>query len=101
MDKKNQQISVADVEGPWHDSAFDSGLITRCKNAWQKPIDELTNEEMATFLRQEIAVSHILPAAEQRVLAGIDDGSEMGQLLMRRKHQSLPVGAFIHLAIAQ
>jgi len=69
--------SVADILGPWVDPNFESGLIHRCRAAWNKPLDELTNEEMATFLRQEIAVEGILPLAESRVKNGYDDDSEM------------------------
>jgi hypothetical protein len=69
--------SVADILGPWVDPNFESGLIQRCRAAWNKPLDELTNEEMATFLRQEIAVDEIFPLAASRVENGYDDDSEM------------------------
>ena len=77
MMKEGKSISVKDVEGEWEDSDFDSGLIQRCKNAWDKPLPDLTNEEMATFLRQKIAVTHILPLAEQRIRDSVDDDTEM------------------------
>jgi hypothetical protein len=71
--------SVADVEGAWVDSDFDSGLIERCKRYWNIPATELSNEMLATYLRQRIAVQLIVPEAQRRLDAGIDDGSEMYQ----------------------
>jgi hypothetical protein len=77
MFKRNGMPSLADIEGPWVDPDFDSGLIQRCKRAWTKPLDELTNEELATLLRQRIAVTHVLPVAQERLEAGINDDSEL------------------------
>jgi hypothetical protein len=71
--------SVADVEGAWVDSDFDSGLTERCKRYWSIPVTELSNEMLATYLRQRIAVHLIMPEARKRLDAGIDDGSEMYQ----------------------
>jgi len=70
------ETTVADVEGPWIDSEFESSLILRCKNAWDKPIKKLSNEELSTFLRQKIAVQAILPTAKERAASGIEDGTE-------------------------
>jgi hypothetical protein len=70
-------ISVSDIVGKWVNSDFDSGLIARCKSAWEKPIVDLTNEELATFLRQNIAMSAILPEARKRMVNNFNDGSEM------------------------
>jgi hypothetical protein len=75
MDNVTDDLSVADLLGPWRDPDFESGLIARCRRAWNKPIRELTNEELATFLRQEIAVDALLPFAKRRVELGIDDNS--------------------------
>ncbi len=69
--------SAADVEGPWIDPDFDSGLIQRCKANWHTPISELTNEILATFLRQEIALSLVIPEARKRVTAGYIDDTEL------------------------
>ncbi len=68
--------TVADIEGPWEDSDFDSGLIERCKRAWAKPITKLNNQELATLLRQNIAVADLLPIARKRVRDQIDDDTE-------------------------
>lgn len=70
-------ISVADLLGPWVEPDWDSGLIERCRNAWNKPLQELTNREMATLLNQRLAVKHILPIASKRVLDGFDDDTEI------------------------
>lgn len=75
MEQENR--TVADIEGPWVDSDFESGLIERCKRAWTKPISGLTNQELATLLRQNIAVVEILPTAKKRITHQIDDDSEI------------------------
>ncbi|MFA6466621.1 MAG: contact-dependent growth inhibition system immunity protein [Patescibacteria group bacterium] len=69
--------SIKDILGPWEDPNFDSSLIERCRNAWEKELDLLTNEEMATFLRQNIAASNILPLAKKRIAEKYDDNTEM------------------------
>ena len=73
--KANQ--SIADILGPWVETDWGSGLIEKCRRAWNKPFTELTNEELATLLRQDIAVAHILPIAEDRIRKGVDDDTEM------------------------
>jgi hypothetical protein len=92
--------TVSDILGPWEDPDWDSGLIARLKAAWDKPIDQLSNEELATFLRQDMAVQHILPTALHRVEAKIDDDTEMyeGELqaavqAAKGRHQSSPANA--------
>src|SRR6195256_4788305 len=67
MANTTDNISVADLLGPWADPDWDSGLIDRCRTAWGKPLRDLTNQEMATLLRQRVAVEHILPLARKRV----------------------------------
>jgi hypothetical protein len=69
--------SVADFLGPWVEPDWDSGLIDRCRSAWSKPIRDLTNQELATLLRQRFAVEHLLPVASQRVRDGFDDDTEI------------------------
>jgi hypothetical protein len=80
--------SIADLLGPWQDSDFESGLIQRCKLAWNKPRQELTNEELATLLRQEIATEFILPEARYRLDNKIDDDSEMFEGELREAVQA-------------
>jgi hypothetical protein len=69
--------SIADLLGPWVEPDWDSGLIERCRQAWSKPLRDLSREELATLLRQRIAVEHVLPIAKRRVHDGIDDDTEM------------------------
>ena len=76
MPNDKKKLSVADIQGDWIDSNFESSLIERCKNAWCKPLDILTNKEMATFLQQRIAVGEILPLALKRLKDGFDDETE-------------------------
>ena len=73
MDK----ISIADILGPWINPDWDSGLIDRLREAWNKPIRDLSNEDLATLLRQRFAVEQILPIARQRLADGIDDDMEI------------------------
>lgn len=68
---------MADVEGPWIDPGFDSGLIDRCKRYWNVPVSELPNGILATYLRQRIALCLIFSESQRRIEAGIDDDSEM------------------------
>jgi hypothetical protein len=69
--------SLADLLGPWIDPDCDSGLIERVRRSWSVPIPELSNEMLATFLRQEIATEVIVPEARRRLEAGINDSSEL------------------------
>jgi hypothetical protein len=72
----NNRKSIADLLGPWVDPNFQSGLILRCKAAWYKPLEDLTNLELATFLDQRIGIDHVLPIAKNRVESKIDDDTE-------------------------
>lgn len=69
--------SIADLLGPWIQPDLDSGLIERCRIAWSKPLRDLSREELATLLRQRIAVEHLLPIARQRLQHDTDDDTEM------------------------
>jgi hypothetical protein len=82
--------SLSDLLGPWIDSDWNSGLNARCKNAWSKPLRDLSREELATLLRQRIAVEHLLPIAKKRLEDGIDDDTEMfdGELQEAIEHAS-------------
>ena len=71
-----ESISIADIVGPWVEPSWESGLTDRCRKAWSKPLKDLSREELATLLRQGIAVEYLLPVAKQKVRAGIDDGSK-------------------------
>ena len=75
--RREQAKSVADVEGPWVGQAFASGLIERCRRGWEVPVGELSNEMLATYLRQRIGLAVVVPEARRRVGEGYDDGSEM------------------------
>lgn len=68
--------SLAHILGPWVEPDWDSGLIARCREAWGKPLRDLSREELATLLRQRFAVEHLLPVA-RRKLQETDDDTEM------------------------
>jgi hypothetical protein len=74
---QSDTTSLANLLGPWVDSDLTSGLVERCKNAWSKPLRDLSREELATLLRQRLAVEHLLPIAKKRLDDGIDDHTEM------------------------
>jgi hypothetical protein len=74
---RKQRATVADVEGPWVEPEFKSGLIERCKRGWNTPIGELTNELLATYLRQKIALRLVVPEARKRPADGYVDGTEL------------------------
>jgi hypothetical protein len=69
--------SVADIVGQWVDPDWDSGLIERLRRSWSTPINELSNEMLATFLRQRIATGIIMQEAIRRLETGFDDASEI------------------------
>jgi hypothetical protein len=73
---RERPVTVADVEGPWVEPDFDSGLIDRCRRGWNTPVGELTNVLLATYLRQKIALSIVVPEARKRVAADFTDGTE-------------------------
>jgi len=74
--EKRQQLSLCDIFGDWNGVGVDASLVERIKNAWKKPLSQLTNIELAALLRQRFAVEYILPLARQRLLEESDDGTE-------------------------
>ena len=83
---------LSDLIGPWADTDFESSLIERCKNAWSKPLQDLSSAELATLLQQRIAVTYLLPLARKRLKDRIEDGTEMyeGELEAAIEHASYP-----------
>lgn len=77
MKDATDNTSIADILGPWVESDWESGLIARCREAWNKPLRDLSREELATLLRQRFAVEHVLPVARKKLETGIDDDTEM------------------------
>lgn len=72
-----QPATVADVEGPWVEPRFRSGLIARCKRGWNTPVVELTDELLATYLRQKIGLSLVIPEARRRLAERRADDTEL------------------------
>jgi hypothetical protein len=72
----NREISVEKIVGRWTGSA-DTGLMQRCKEAWDKPLMELSDLMVATLLNQKIAVPRILIEAEYRLANTDRDDSEL------------------------
>ena len=75
--RRKSLATVADVEGPWVDPDYDSGLVRQCKRGWNVPVSELSNELLATYLRQKIALRIVLPEARKRLDEGFTDGTEL------------------------
>jgi hypothetical protein len=73
----SQEASVAEIEGPWTESSFESGLIDRRKRYWSVPIVKLPNTILAMYIRQRIAISAIVPEARRRLSSGLNDDSEV------------------------
>ena len=84
-------VSIADILGPWVEPDWDSGLMARCKEAWNKPLRDLSRQELATLLRQKLAVEHLLPVAGKK-LKEADDNTEMfdGELAAAIEYASKP-----------
>lgn len=74
---RKQAQTVEDIEGPWIDPGFDSSLIQRCHTNWSVPLSQLSNEALATFIRQKFAHSIVIPEAQRRVDTGYTDGTEL------------------------
>jgi hypothetical protein len=75
-------LTLVKILGPWQQPDFESGLITRCRDAWDKPLETLSNLELVTCLQQDLAIDHVIPVARKRLQDAVDDDSEMfeGQL---------------------
>jgi len=72
-----EPATVADVVGPWVDPQWESGLIEKCKRGWNTPVTELTNELLATYLRQRIALVLVVPEARKRIAEKFVDDTEL------------------------
>ena len=74
--------TLAQILGPWRQPEVDTGLIARCREAWDKPIEQFTDLELVTCLQQNLAIVHVFPVAKKRLEAAAPDESEMfeGQL---------------------
>jgi hypothetical protein len=72
MSKLREDTTIAALLGSWL-LDWHSGLIARCRMAWNKPLRDLNNEDLVTLLRLRIAAEHILSIARKRV----EDGTEM------------------------
>lgn len=68
---------VADVAGPWVEPSFESSLIERCRLNWTVPVSRVSNYALATFVRQRIALSLVVPEANRRLVSGFTDGTEL------------------------
>ncbi|MGE3308651.1 MAG: contact-dependent growth inhibition system immunity protein [Limisphaerales bacterium] len=74
--------SLSRILGPWVEPEWESGVIARCREAWNKPLRELSRLELATLLRQRLAMEHLLPVVAKKLMDA-DDGTELfeGELL--------------------
>ena len=85
--------SLEQIEGPWDEPEFKSGLVLRCHAARKKPIDQLSDLELATLLNQDIGVQHIISEAVRRLAQNRPDETELfdGQLkeAVEKKPQGL------------
>ena len=68
--------SVADLIGPWSEPGIESGLVERCRRGWYTPVAELTNQILATYLRQRIGLTLVVPEARKRLAEGYTDDTE-------------------------
>ncbi|AQT97173.1 hypothetical protein [Pseudomonas azotoformans] len=75
-------LTVSNLLGPWRGDAC-TGLMQRCREAWDTALTNLDDLMVATFLRQNIAVTHMLIEAQRRIEVQERDGTEYfeGQLL--------------------
>lgn len=69
--------SVADIVGPWLQPNFESSLIERLRSNWSTPVEQVSNYVLATFIRQRIALTLVLPEAQRRLAIGYCDDTEL------------------------
>ena len=74
---RKQPTTVADIEGPWVNPNYESGLIDRCRRGWNTPVTQLTNNLLSTYLRQKFALPLIIPEAQKRVASIFVDDTEL------------------------
>jgi hypothetical protein len=89
--------SLEEIEGVWGEPEFASSLVLRCHAARKKPIDRLSDLELASLLNQDIGVEHILPEAIRRIERNKPDDTELfdGQLIEaveRKREPNQPTG---------
>jgi len=72
-----EKRTIADIVGPWIEPDFNSSLTERCRNNRPVPVGTISNSVMATFIRQRIALSIVIPEAQGRIVAGFEDGTEI------------------------
>ncbi|KIF57688.1 MULTISPECIES: hypothetical protein [Pseudomonas] len=82
QDPMTSKLTVAKLLGPWSGDA-PTGLTQRCREAWDTPIEQLSDLMVATFLNQDIAFEQMLIEAKRRMDADERDDTEYfdGQLL--------------------
>ena len=68
--------ALSEIIGPWTDPEFSSGLISRCREVWTKPIESLDRGELAMLIRQQIALEVLVPLAKKRLSECADDDTE-------------------------
>ncbi|WP_146016064.1 MULTISPECIES: hypothetical protein [unclassified Pseudomonas] len=75
-------LTVSNLLGPWSGDD-NTGLMQRCKEAWDTPLESLNDLMVATFLNQNIATEHLLVEARRRMKEQERDETEYfdGQLL--------------------
>jgi len=78
----DESITAASLLGPWSGEAS-TGLTQRCKDAWDVPLHALSDQMIATFLNQRVAVPEMLKEARRRLECQEPDDTEYydGQLL--------------------
>jgi hypothetical protein len=59
------------------DPGFESSLIERCRDNWSVPVSEVSNYVLATFIRQRLALSLVVPEAKRRIAVGFVDDTEL------------------------
>lgn len=60
--------SIEELENDyWEEPEFKSGLTMICHKARKKLINELTDDEIGTLIRQRIALKYLLPVAVKKI----------------------------------
>lgn len=75
-------LTLSNLLSAW-DGDDHTGLMQRCREAWDTPLESLNDLMVATFLNQNIVTKHLLIEAQRRLKEQERDGTEYfdGQLL--------------------
>ncbi|MEM7359881.1 MAG: hypothetical protein AAF431_12345 [Pseudomonadota bacterium] len=74
--KYRGDLKLSEIEGAWKGECSTS-LIKRCREFWDTPISELSDQMVATYLKQRIGKAFMIDEAKRRLANEKRDDSEL------------------------